>query len=238
MRLDVYLVERGYFSTRQKAKEAIRRGFVRVNGVVVKKPSKDVRGNEVIEVECEERPRGYWKLKEIDEEFGLFSVYRDCRGELEEKKIEPNKKPKTESIKLNADALDIGSSAGGFLAYASERCKTVIGVEYSMEFLEQLKKVKDRAKNVEVILGDAFSIELRRQFDIILIDVTTDAINSVVLARKFYENLKEGGKMLIVLKGASEEEAKNLVEKAGLKVRRTVKLGEKREVYVLVDKIT
>ena len=35
MRLDVLLVKRGLFNSRQKAKEAIRRGFVSVEGEIV-----------------------------------------------------------------------------------------------------------------------------------------------------------------------------------------------------------
>ncbi len=228
MRLDVYLVERGYFSTRQKAKEAIKRGFVRVNGAVARKPSKDVRGDEMIEVACEEKPRGYWKLKEIDEAVKLFSGVRDV--------------------------LDIGSSAGGFLLYSAERCELAVGLEFSREFLEQLKDVRRKAGNVEVIIGDAYSIELRGKFDLILIDVTTDVENSIRLARRFLGNLREGGKMLVVLKGIDADKARELdFELAGdvdgrmggdnEKGRITVEIvkpkdrsGRPREIYAILCK--
>ncbi|WP_456327332.1 S4 domain-containing protein, partial [Archaeoglobus sp.] len=50
MRLDKLLVIKGYFSSRQKAKEAIKRGFVIVNGKVVTKPSYDVEFDAEIDV--------------------------------------------------------------------------------------------------------------------------------------------------------------------------------------------
>ncbi|MDI3502495.1 MAG: rRNA (cytidine1920-2-O)/16S rRNA (cytidine1409-2-O)-methyltransferase, partial [Archaeoglobi archaeon] len=50
MRLDVLLVRKGYFSSRQKAKECIKRGFVKVNGEVIRKPSFRVREDSEIEV--------------------------------------------------------------------------------------------------------------------------------------------------------------------------------------------
>ena len=39
MRLDVYLVEKGYFQTRNKAQVAIKDNAISVNGKVVNKPN-------------------------------------------------------------------------------------------------------------------------------------------------------------------------------------------------------
>ena len=50
MRLDVLLVKRGLFNSRQKAKEAIRRGFVSVEGEIVDKASKEVKEDAGIEI--------------------------------------------------------------------------------------------------------------------------------------------------------------------------------------------
>ena len=77
MRLDLLLVKRGYFSSRQRAKDYIRRGFVLVNGVRITKPSAEVDFNAKIEVLAEEKPRGYWKLKEIDERLKIFTLSLD-----------------------------------------------------------------------------------------------------------------------------------------------------------------
>ena len=131
MRLDKLLVAKGLFSTRQKAKEAIRRGFISVNGKVVRKPSANVAADAEISVRCEEKPRGYWKLAKIDSEWGLIE-----EGDV---------------------VLDIGSSAGGFLLYASEKASKVYGIEYSKEFEEELRRIEEERDNVKVFIEDAFS---------------------------------------------------------------------------------
>ena len=46
MRLDVFLAEKGYYSSRNKAAEACERGEVTVNGVIRRKPSFNVSGDE------------------------------------------------------------------------------------------------------------------------------------------------------------------------------------------------
>ncbi|UCH03848.1 MAG: cell division protein FtsJ, partial [Candidatus Thorarchaeota archaeon] len=92
-RLDIWLVEQGHFSSRQAAKRAIRAGHVKVNGELAK-PSKQIRGSESVTVSKEslDTPVGYMKLKRIDDSIGNVVT----------------------SATL---ALDIGSSAGGFLRY-------------------------------------------------------------------------------------------------------------------------
>ncbi len=175
MRLDSYLVSMGYFSSRQRAKEAIKRGYILVNGNVVKKASKDVKGNEKISVLCEERPRGYWKLKEIDERFRL--------------------------LREDFSVLDVGSSAGGFLAYCAERCSRVVGVEISEEFRKQLESVERKYRNVEVVFADAFRLELNEKFDLILLDLTLEPKDSFKALSRVSRFLKEGGRVLFVAKG-------------------------------------
>ncbi|MEM4945358.1 MAG: S4 domain-containing protein, partial [Archaeoglobaceae archaeon] len=128
MRLDLWLVKEGYFKTRNRAKIAIKQGLVRVNGVVVKKPSAEVNESYMIEV-LDDKPAGYWKLKHLDETFGIF--------------------------KGDEVVLDLGSSAGGFLLYARERAKFVYGIEFSKEFEEALKELESLG-NVKIFIEDAF----------------------------------------------------------------------------------
>ncbi|MEM2462455.1 MAG: S4 domain-containing protein, partial [Archaeoglobaceae archaeon] len=91
MRLDVLLVRRGFFKSRNRAKIAIKKGLVIVNGAIAKKPSMEVGIDAEIKV-LDDKPLGYWKLKELDEKFRIFEG--------------------------NETVLDLGSSAGGFLLYA------------------------------------------------------------------------------------------------------------------------
>ena len=91
MRLDVFLADSGYASSRSEAKRLISEGAVSVNGKVVKKPSLDVTGeNNAITVteKVKFASRGGVKL---DAALDAFKI--ECEGRL---------------------CLDIGASSGGF----------------------------------------------------------------------------------------------------------------------------
>jgi 23S rRNA (cytidine1920-2'-O)/16S rRNA (cytidine1409-2'-O)-methyltransferase len=89
MRLDVYLVENGYFESRNRALEAIKSGKVKVDGKIAK-PS--VKCDETSSIEVE------------NEKFYASRAGRKLEAFLNEHKIELQGKK----------ALDIGSSTGGF----------------------------------------------------------------------------------------------------------------------------
>ncbi|MCU4139574.1 MAG: putative rRNA methylase YqxC [Methanophagales archaeon] len=55
-RLDVLLVRKGLFSSRQRAKEAIKRGFIVVNGKKCEKPAESVHLDAKIEVLLPDSP--------------------------------------------------------------------------------------------------------------------------------------------------------------------------------------
>ncbi len=206
MRLDLLLVKRGFFSSRQRAKESIRRGLVRVDGKIVTKPSADVRYDAEIEVFGRDVPRGYWKLKEIDEKFGLFSG--------------------------NEIVLDLGSSAGGFLLYASERAKFVYGIEYSKEFEDQLKWIERMKDNVKVFIADAFKFDVDQlpEVDVILNDLTLPFSSSMKALRRFLPKLKKGGKILFVHKIGDGENP----EFSDFKVLSFFESKDRKEVYYLL----
>ncbi|MDD5359193.1 MAG: TlyA family RNA methyltransferase [Sulfurovaceae bacterium] len=89
MRLDVYLVENGYFESRNRALEAIKSGKVKVDGKIAK-PS----------VKCDEKSN----VEVENEKFYASRAGRKLEAFLEEHEIDLNGKK----------ALDIGSSTGGF----------------------------------------------------------------------------------------------------------------------------
>ena len=208
MRLDVLLVKRGFFSSRQRAKEYIKRGLVVVNGKKITKPSTDVDYDVQIEIlEEPEKPKGYWKLKEIDEKLKIF--------------------------KGDEIVLDLGSSAGGFLLYASERAKFVYGIEYSKEFEEDLRRIERLRSNVKVFIEDAFKFDISKlpELDLILNDLTLPFSSSIKALERFIPKLKKNGKILFVHKTGDME----IPNFEGFKVLSFLDSKDKKERYYLLS---
>lgn len=89
-RADMVLVERGFFTSRARAQEAIAAGLVRVNGAVVRKASETVPEEAVIEAE---QPHPYVSRGGVKLAAALDAFHIDPKGRV---------------------CLDIGSSTGGF----------------------------------------------------------------------------------------------------------------------------
>jgi 23S rRNA (cytidine1920-2'-O)/16S rRNA (cytidine1409-2'-O)-methyltransferase len=215
MRLDEYLVNEGIISSRSRARRFIENGFVTVNGKVVMKPAYKVEHGSSISIREEDRPQGYFKLREIQEKTGI--------------------------IQPDDSVLDIGSSAGGFLLFASGIAGDATGIEYSDEFKVQLKKVMDECPNVEVIFDDAFNMDISRlnkRFDVILNDMTVDPIASITVLMRFLPLLKENGRILQVIKLGDRESPDSMIKKleeSGLKVINVLH-PEKKEAYAIASK--
>ncbi|TFG33461.1 TlyA family rRNA (cytidine-2'-O)-methyltransferase [Candidatus Thorarchaeota archaeon] len=193
-RLDVWLVENGHFSSRQVAKRAIKEGMVLVNGRQCK-PSKQVSGKEDIKVSSEfkDKPMGYHKLKEID---------NLLQGNL---------------VTLPCIALDIGSSAGGFLEYLNDKGATAIGIEVARRFSEHLTKLVDSHSRISVIFDDAFTINPtvivdEGGLDLLLVDVTTEIDGTLKLISRFSSLLKKGGRLVAAFKTGSPDIVLQLLE--------------------------
>jgi 23S rRNA (cytidine1920-2'-O)/16S rRNA (cytidine1409-2'-O)-methyltransferase len=213
MRLDEYLVSEGYIASRSRAQRYIERGLVKVNGVVVTKQSKKVEPGSHIEVADGNWPEGYFKLKGIQEQSGVIHP-----GDV---------------------ALDIGSSAGGFLIYASGIASKVIGIEYSEEFRPQLESVMKEHQNVSVVFADAFNMDVSTlgTFDVILNDMTVEPSASIEILARFLPLLKEGGRAVQVLKldkVKDIEPFEKLLESKGLKIEKVIR-PEKKEAYVVAS---
>ena len=96
MRLDKYLVEEGYFESRNRALEAIKSGQVKVNG---KKAKPSIKIDETVTVEV------------ADSKFYVSRAARKLEAFLQEHPVETAGK----------NALDIGSSTGGFAQILLEK---------------------------------------------------------------------------------------------------------------------
>lgn len=215
MRLDSYLVEIGNLGSRGRAKRAILEGHVTVNDRVITKPSHDVAYSDKIEIkEGLDKPAGYWKLKEIHE--------------------------KTNLIKNGDIVLDIGSSAGGFLLYASGIAAHVHGIEFSREFRPELKKLAHEHPNITVEFGDAFTMPFENgKFDVLLMDITASPLSSLKALKNVLAALKSGGMLLQVLKLPKERDREPLLENLsslGLEIIRILE-PEKKEAYIIARKL-
>jgi 23S rRNA (cytidine1920-2'-O)/16S rRNA (cytidine1409-2'-O)-methyltransferase len=126
-RLDQYLVSRGLFPTRARARDAILRGAVEVDGTQVSKPSRPVASTASIVIRDEARPyvsRSAVKLRHALDHFGI-----DVRGSL---------------------SLDIGASTGGFTQVLLERgADTVIAVDVGHGQLASLLRDDPRVISLE-----------------------------------------------------------------------------------------
>jgi 23S rRNA (cytidine1920-2'-O)/16S rRNA (cytidine1409-2'-O)-methyltransferase len=217
MRLDAYLVDMGYFKSRGRAKTAIQEGNVKVNSIPVTKVSRDVSTEDTIEVaEGLDQPQGYFKLKFIQEESGI--------------------------LKPGDNVLDLGSSAGGFLLFASEIAGHVKGIEFSRDFRSELGKIAYERENVEIMFGDVFTVPLseisREPVDVILSDMTLEPEDSIKALSRVLSLLKEGGKLLQVIKIPKKKNPKPIVSKIenlGLEVQQVIS-SEKQEIYVIARK--
>ncbi|MHA1934146.1 MAG: S4 domain-containing protein [Candidatus Thorarchaeota archaeon] len=180
-RLDQWLVETGKFSSRQVAKRAIKEGHVTVNGNIAK-PSKQVTGNESITIseESSSHPSGYSKLMKLDSLLDGLVI-------------------------SGMHALDIGSSAGGFLIYLASKGVKVTAIEVSDTFRDTLTKLVESYPGISLIMGDAFSVDPfiisgEQELDLLLIDVTTDSAGTLKLIEQFSILLKLGGHLIASFK--------------------------------------
>jgi 23S rRNA (cytidine1920-2'-O)/16S rRNA (cytidine1409-2'-O)-methyltransferase len=215
MRLDSFLVEIGDLGSRGRAKKAIKEGHVKVNGTVIMKPSYDVAYCDLIEVTQDmDKPAGYWKLKKIQESTGI--------------------------LKYGDKVLDIGSSAGGFLLFASEIASNVHGVEFSREFRTELGKMAHEHPNITVEFDDVFTMTFEREkFDVLLMDITADPLSSIKALENALPALKNSGMLMQVLKLPKKKERGQILIKLsslGLEIIDVLE-SEKKEAYVLARKL-
>lgn len=226
MRLDSYLVDTGFFKSRGRSKRAIEDGKVKLNGAVCTKPSKNITVDDVIDVEKGmDMPRGYFKISAIHERIPLFED-----GDY---------------------VLDLGSSAGGFLIFASEKIGDsghVHGIEFSKDFRTELGKLAYENKNISILFADVFTVPLETvattetsrdgQFDVLLNDMTLEPADSVSALIRMTPLLREGGRLLQVIKipkNRSKSSVLRKIEEAGYAVEEVIE-PQRQETYIIARK--
>ncbi len=155
MRLDLYLVENFEIQSRNKAFEIIKSKKVKIDGKIINKPSYKIKENSEIEVLEEEFyvSRAAYKLKYFLEDFNI---------EIEGK-----------------EALDIGSSTGGFAQVLLEnKIKKITCIDVGSNQLH--KRIKDNKKIEFFENQDIRTFKSKKSFELVTCDVSFISIHNIL----------------------------------------------------------
>lgn len=178
MRLDKLLVHLSFFPSREKAQDAIIQQTVKVNGMLITKPSKEINETdqiEIIDIFNKFVSRGGLKLEKAVKDFNLDFC--------------------------NKNILDVGSSTGGFTDCALQfGASHVIAVDVGhnqlhSSLLQHPKVTSLEDTDFRHITPQQLPIE---QFDYIVSDVSF--ISLTCLLPHFSPFLKEDGLMVLLIK--------------------------------------
>ncbi len=191
MRLDVYLTEKGFFSSRSKAKSAIENKNVKINGVVADKPSLDIEDEPLVEITQKERfvSRAGEKLFHALTEFG----------------ISPQ----------GITVLDIGASTGGFTdCLLQHGAKHVFALDVGVAQLDEGLRKDNRVTvmenvNARYIQKSDFDVDI----DMIVMDVS---FISQTLIYPACADILDSGKYMITLIKPQFEAGKKNIGKGGI----------------------
>lgn len=194
-RLDILLVNNGFFETREKAKRAIMAGIVIVNDKKIDKAGTLIK----TEPEPDIRIKGE-KLKYVS------------RGGLKLEKA-------INKFAINCDSkvvLDVGASTGGFTDCALQNgAKFVYSVDVGTNQLDWSLRNNEKVKSMEnTHIKDLKLEDLdNEKVDLIVMDVSFISLTKIFIYLKNF--LKEDAKMMALIKPQFEVGREN-IEKGGL----------------------
>lgn len=157
-RLDRELVRRRHFPTRNAARNAIKAGYVAVDGIVVTKPALTVGADTTIEISDEARDyvgRGAYKLAAA---LGVFEVEVDGRR-----------------------AIDVGSSTGGFTQVLLEAgAASVLALDVGRDQLHPRLRSDARVEVREgTSIRDVGPAEVGGPFEVVTVDLSFISVRVV-----------------------------------------------------------
>lgn len=187
MRIDIELVNRKFFPSRQKAKEAIADSKITLNGKICLKPSAEVSESDLIEVADDIMSfvgRGGLKLEKISDKHRLSFNGKCC--------------------------MDIGASTGGFTDCMLQRgAEYVYAVDVGSGQLAQKLCEDKRVCNLEKTdIRNVSKEDFERSIDFISIDVSF--ISLKLILPKACELLTEQGSMAVLIKPQFEAGKSNI----------------------------
>lgn len=178
MRLDVYLVEMGYATSRDKAKELIARKYVLVNGIKQVKPATEVKESDRVEVDSSGVlpyvSRGGLKLEKAITDFGL-----DFNGRY---------------------VLDIGASTGGFTDCALQHGAAFVwAIDVGTNQLDPLLRGNPRVQSMENCdIRNLTPDDIGRKVDCIVADLSFISLGKI--AECLPNFLSKSGWMVLLIK--------------------------------------
>lgn len=194
-RLDVLLVEKGFFLTREKAKRAIMAGLVIVNEQKIEKAGTQIKIDEEPEIRIKGQvlpyvSRGGLKLEKAIKEFGL---------DFQDKKV-----------------LDVGSSTGGFTDCSLQNgAQYVYAVDVGTNQLDWKLRNDERVLSLENMHIKDLTLEdlNENKVDYIVMDVSFISITKVL--EHLVKFMKPEARIMALIKPQFEVGREN-IEKGGI----------------------
>jgi len=160
MRLDNYLVEKGYFDSRTKAKQAIERGEIFVNKIKITKPAFDIIGDNLAT--------------------NIEYVYEKSYVSLGGYKLEKGLKDLNVDVS-NLVVADIGASTGGFTdCLLQNGAKKVYAVDLNDNLLHQSLKQDSRVSLIVKNAKELKTEDFYDRIDFIVGDLSFISITQVI----------------------------------------------------------
>ncbi|MBP7653586.1 TlyA family RNA methyltransferase [Candidatus Dependentiae bacterium] len=188
-RLDKILLDKKFFNSRTEAQGYILAGKVLVNETPITKSGEKIDTDSEIRIKGELKKyvsRGGDKLEIAVNEFNIDFT--------------------------NKSVLDIGISTGGFTDCALQSgAESVTGIDVGYGQLDI--KIRNNPKVTVIEKTNARTLNLNKQFDIILCDVSF--ISTIKLLDTFDLHLKQNGRMVILIKPQFEA-GQEFIEKGGI----------------------
>ena len=185
-RIDIALVKRKMFSSRQKAKYAIDNGNIYINGKQEKKSSKLVSEEDIIEVKGELLKyvsRGGLKLEKAINKFGISVCNKIC--------------------------MDIGASTGGFTdCMLQNKAQKVYAIDVGTDQLDE--KIKSNKKVISMEKTNIKDLDINKIDTIDFIGADVSFVSITHILPKIYEILKIKGQAVILIKPQFEAGIKNI----------------------------
>ena len=158
MRLDQYLVERDFFKSRNKAKQAIDNNAIEINGKIISKASYDVLDTDIVKVVGEVCPyvsRGGYKL-----EGAIKAFFLDFHDKV---------------------VVDIGASTGGFTDCSLQHgAKLVYSIDVGTNQLDESLRNNPRVISMEnTNIKDV--MYFKEDIDYLVMDVSFVSITNLIL---------------------------------------------------------